>query len=242
MKYCRKITFFLATSLVIAYAGNAFAISSEQQISYYYDKAQKGNIEARYRLGITYYAGYRTKDLAREWLEKAATQRHVEAQYALGINYAYQKPIDMEMAKYWLEKAAKQHHPQAETYLRYFQGINMPPPKVDPRIEHENKIKDLTQKAESGDADTEYKLGMEYMHDADQNAELNARTWLEKAAKQGHIEAQYWLGMSYGWHNPNNIKEAIHWLQEAANQDHIDARTYLGYLQSLSFAGTDDAK
>ncbi len=235
----RNITFSLAALLALTYAGNAFSFAQE---GYYYDKAQKGNIEARYRLGIEYYARPKTRELAREWLEKAATQRHVEAQYALGINYAYQKPIDIDMAKFWLEKAAKQHHPQAETYLHYFQAMNQVPPKVDPKIEHENKIKVLTKKAESGDADTQYQLGLEYMRDADQTAELNARTWLEKAAQQGHIEAQYWLGMSYGWHNPNNIKEAIHWLQEAANQDHLDAKTYLGYLQSISFAGTDNAK
>ena len=234
----RNLVFSVTAMLVLTCTGNAFSFPYE---GYYYDKAMKGNIEARYRLGIQYYAGYSTKDQAREWLEKAALQRHVEAQYALGINYAFQNPIDMDMAKYWLDKAAKQHHPQAETYLRYFQAMGQQS-KIDPNLAHKNNIKELTKKAESGDADTQYQLGMEYMHDADQAAELNARAWLEKAAKQGHIEAQYWLGMSYGWHNPNNIKEAIHWLKEAADQDHLDAKTYLGYLESLSFAGTDDAK
>jgi TPR repeat protein len=235
----RNILFSIAAIMLLTCAGDAFSFDQE---SYYYDKAMKGNVEARYRLGIEYYSRYNKRDQAREWLEKAAMQRHVEAQYALGINYAFERPVDIDMAKYWLEKAAKQRHPQAETYLHYFQAMNQAPPKIDPKVTRANKIKELTKKAESNDPDTQYQLGMEYMRDANQNAELNARVWLEKAAKQGHIEAQYWLGMSYGWHNPNNIKEAIHWLKEAANQDHLDAKTYLGYLQSLSFAGAADAK
>ncbi|MFG4619184.1 tetratricopeptide repeat protein, partial [Acinetobacter baumannii] len=77
-------------------------------------KAEKGDSEAQYNLGVMYAEGY--KDIqadilkAIEWYTLSANQGYVNAQYNLGLLYKgneYIKP-DYVKAKYWYEKAAAQ--------------------------------------------------------------------------------------------------------------------------------------
>lgn len=58
-------------------------------------------------------------------------------------------------------------------------------------------INALTKKAESGDAQAMYEVGMAYMNGEGVKAdETKAVQWLEKAAKKNHNEALYELGLA----------------------------------------------
>ena len=76
-------------------------------------KADQGDAEAQYNLGILYYEGHGiTQDYttARQWWEQAAAQGNALAQYRLGV--LYQKgqgvPQDDATAREWFEKSTVQ--------------------------------------------------------------------------------------------------------------------------------------
>ena len=57
-------------------------------------------------------------------------------------------------------------------------------------------------------------------------SDKEAVTWYRKAADQGHVNAQFNLGVKYvnGQGVPKSDKEALKWYQKAANQGHIGAK------------------
>ena len=94
-----------------------------------------------------------------------------------------------------------------------------------------NDVHRLTQAAEQGDADAQYKLGMCYLSGlgvAQDSAE--AAKWLRKAAEQGDAYVQFNLGMCYynGLGVPQDYAEAAKWWRKAAEQGDADAQSRLG--------------
>jgi uncharacterized protein len=55
---------------------------------------------------------------------------------------------------------------------------------------------------------------------------VKAFHWFQKAADQGHAEAQYNLGFCYdkGVGVAQSFVKAFHWFQKAANQGHAEAQ------------------
>lgn len=93
---------------------------------------------------------------------------------------------------------------------------------------------ELIRKAESGDAEAQYKLGYLYFGGRDgfpENKE-EAFKWYLKAAEQGHVEAQYRIGESYfyEWGVPRNKAKAEPWFLKAAAQGYYKAYFDLGLL------------
>ena len=62
---------------------------------------------------------------------------------------------------------------------------------------------------------------------SERNMEEQAKIWLQEAAKQGHMEAQFVLGELLV---EEDIDQAKIWLQEAAKQGHMEAQFVLGEL------------
>ncbi len=86
--------------------------------------------------------------------------------------------------------------------------------------------------AEAGDPEGQYQLGkhFDYGRGVKQDG-IKAAYWYEKAALQGHIEAQHSLGMLNN--SPNlyifaNGKESVKWLRAAAEQGHAPSQHFLG--------------
>ncbi len=65
---------------------------------------------------------------------------------------------------------------------------------VDKNTISAEDLKSLKQKAESGDAESQYKLAQYYLDLGDAQ---NAFLWVDRAAKQGHPDAINGLGTSY---------------------------------------------
>jgi uncharacterized protein len=94
---------------------------------------------------------------------------------------------------------------------------------------------DLTaKKAQSGDAEAQYKMGMRYMDlppDALGNKEMEK--WFRKAAEQGHAKAQCCLGDCYHTDfgvNTVDHTEAFKWYLKSAQQGYPEAQCKLGSM------------
>ena len=84
----------------------------------------------------------------------------------------------------------------------------------------------LIERAEKGDADAQYNLGVCYYNGygvAQDKGE--AVKWYRKAAEQGFADAQYWLGVCYynGYGVAQDYDEAVKWIRKAAEQGHAKA-------------------
>ena len=85
-------------------------------------------------------------------------------------------------------------------------------------------ITQLQEKAEAGDAEAQYSLGLEYLNSPYPVKRRAGLTWLREAAAQHHLPAEETL-MNYLW--DKNRAEAERWLQQAAEEGSHDAQTAL---------------
>ncbi len=90
--------------------------------------------------------------------------------------------------------------------------------------------------AEDGDRNAEFALGALYSN-GDIQAGIDrspaaAATWYRRAAEQGHVAAQYNLGVLYasGSGVPHDLGQAARWWRHAALQGHTEAQFDLGLL------------
>ncbi len=177
--------------------------------------AEQGDAGAQLYLGKSYAFGVRTpKDETRAtaWLERAAKQGQVEAQYLLGL---YVLADNWAQGARWLERAANQGHGEAQSSL----GV---------------VIAAYQDAAEAGDGNAQMALGM--MHEwgffgAQKNDAVSAK-WYRAAAGQGHAFAQFRLGVRYanGTGVPEDYAEAALWYRRAAENGVPGAQAALGTL------------
>ncbi len=99
-------------------------------------KANQGDADAQFNLGLLYYTGIGTPQDTRYaiyWYTKAAEQGHVNAQYKLGSLYhdGYGKEVrkDLKLAVYWLTKAAEQGLVNAQYSLGHMYEYDDEPPQ-----------------------------------------------------------------------------------------------------------------
>lgn len=94
-------------------------------------------------------------------------------------------------------------------------------------------IEILIKKAESGDADSQFSLGISYDYGQgiEQDSKLAAK-WYSKAAEQGHAAAQFSLGHMHenGQGVPQNDEDAVYWYQMSAEKGYIDAQFNLALM------------
>jgi TPR repeat protein len=97
--------------------------------------------------------------------------------------------------------------------------------------------------AESGDADSQYGMGMLYSEGIvvpmDDNEALK---WFGLAADQGHGDAQYKLGVMHanGWGVPMDESEAMTWYRLAAENGVTAAQVSLGTMYQNGFSVEQD--
>lgn len=73
--------------------------------------AEKGDVDAQYRLGVMYYLGQGIKpepEKGAKWLTLAAKQGHDDAQYVLGRMYIEGRgvPFNPSKGQWWIRQAA----------------------------------------------------------------------------------------------------------------------------------------
>ena len=83
-------------------------------------------------------------------------------------------------------------------------------------------LPDLRQKAEKGNAEAQFKLGMMYRYDEEAfHDDAEALKWLLQAAEQDYAEAQFHLGLMYqsGKGIEQDNAEAMKWIRKAAENN-----------------------
>lgn len=246
-----------------------------------YEEAMKGNPIAQYELGLRYEYGHEvTKDQKKsvefyfkaieqkyspaiEHIQKKATDGCAWAEYFYGWlhEYGYGVPQNAMKAFYWIKRAADQKFPQALYALALCYDVGN---RVN---KNELEAVNLCQQA----AEQDYALALEWLEQkAVQNAEAQyalgslyingvgvpenkekAFNYIQKAAKQHHLNAQYQLALcyesGYGVAKNENLAvkycrilaekrfaPAIEWLHKKSEQDkNVLAQYWLGWLYSL---------
>ena len=87
-------------------------------------------------------------------------------------------------------------------------------------------IKTLIQKANQGDAEAQYNLGVAYYNgEGVEQSHSKAVYWWKKAAEQGDEKAQYNLGNAYanGQGIERSNRQAIYWLGKACENGFEEA-------------------
>lgn len=138
-----------------------------EAIKWYRMAAEQGNREAELRLGFMYLNMEDSREAVR-WLEKAAEHGNNNAQYELALLYRDGKGIEQDLikAKQWIDRAAERGHKEA----RYKQV------EIEKAIERQ----ELLNKADDGDMDAQYELGLMYHKGGTEQDFSEAAKWLSK--------------------------------------------------------------
>ncbi|CAF1182899.1 unnamed protein product [Adineta steineri] len=172
----------------------------EQAAKYFAKAANAGNAEGMYNLARLFDKGLGVKkdhNVAREWLEKAATQppEHpiikglpnigvAESEHALGVRYFEGISVrkDLSLAVYWYQRATNHGSAMAANNLgvMYLDGL-----AVDKNLEKAEELHELA--AKRGDAVAMMTLAE--MRLSKNDFEM-ARIWYDRACESGNIVAQ----------------------------------------------------
>ncbi|MBC7951907.1 MAG: sel1 repeat family protein [Rhodospirillaceae bacterium] len=182
------------------------------------------------------------------WLEAVAVTGNVDAILALGE--AYEKgeglPADLAKARRWYLEAA--YGNDAEAKFRLGRMLLSEPGAW--RLVY----KDRSREVDNKDRDKLYPTraaalqagGDEREPDVIRPGMVEAEQWLLEAARQGHAEAQYSLGMAYlgGMDLPFSLTNSVGWLSAAAWNGHAPALMVLADLaaKGQGFAGKDPVR
>jgi TPR repeat protein len=181
---------------------------------------------------------FRNKDYQtafREW-QAAAEAGHAEAQFDLGLLYAQGLGVkrDLTEAANWYRKAAGQGNAEAEFALgqMYSRGWGVPRDTADAM-----RWMQMANDPASDGPPTDWARIEGYGFEQDQQ---QAAYWYDKAAAQGHPEAQYNLARLYatGQGVPRDQEQALRWVRAAASQGYAPAQARFGmrYAQGSGIA------
>jgi len=152
--------------------------------------AQKGDADARFKLGLIYYKALgvdQNFEIARHYFELA--EGHVDAQFKLGlIYYKGSGSVDRhyEQARQNFGKTAKRGHPKAQYNLDliYYKGHGA-------SQDYEQAKHYFEMAANQSDACAQYMLGRMFQKGNGVNiCERKAKLYYEMAAKQDHSLAK----------------------------------------------------
>ena len=196
-------------------------------------RAERGDAQAQWELGIMYHEGQGVpKDAAKaiEWIQKAAAQGVAKAQFSLGGMYRYGSGVSKDAAKAieWYQKAAAQGGADAQHNVGqiYYNGEGV--------LKDVAKAVEWFQKAAAqGEVNSQALLGtMYYSGEGVLKDAAKAVEWFQKAAAQGDVNSQALLGTMYHQGNgvPKDAAKAVEWYQKAAAQGSAAAQTLLGRM------------
>ncbi len=216
------------------YTGTGVDKDVNQANQYFSDHYQQLTVEANqddpvsiHILGTYYYYGFHVQRFifsAIEWFTKSSKLGYSDSQYMLGMIYDTlgEDSNQSDKAISYYEQAAAQDHP----YAQYALAMNAL------EVENYNKAEFFLEKAARQQyALAAFSLGKLY-HERDPKHPLKAFEWFMVAARQGHTEACYYVGLyyQYGKSVHENIDEAIAWYEKAALDKDRDALYHLALI------------
>ena len=218
---------------LLTLACSSFAADAKFDLKALTKKAESGDRQAQYDLGMVYYAGKyelpRNVELGAEWFLKSAQQGHTEAQFATGRCYFYGRgvPRDRVVGAEWYHQAAMKDHIQATYELGdcYFIGEGV-------KRDHAESLKWFSKSAAQGEKGAQFRIARIF-EDGDPSVRdpLKALEEYKKSANGGNAYAEYLVGTYYeqGKGVPQDIARAIQSYKIAAPKSE-DARARLAYF------------
>jgi TPR repeat protein len=209
--------------------------------------AEQGDDQAQLHLGLMYRDGQGVLPDIREaekWLQRSAEQENVTARIALASMYADRQGLiqDDVKALMWFNFAVVQGSKEAVS-LREGLLMRMTPPQVTEaqrlgrefksEKDYKDMARDLKPQADSGDAETQMKLGILYYRGQGVNRDYaEAARLFRLAAEKGDPYAQSNLAYmcELGEGVPQDYKEATKWYLKAAEQGNMQAQFFAGRL------------
>ena len=199
--------------------------------------------EAQYALGLMLESlpGATAAQYAESanWYYRAALAGHTRAMNNLAALHhdGLGVPVTLSVARLWYERAAKLGFAPSQYNLALMHGRGIGMPRDDDRM-----LALLQQAATTGYAPAEAQLGLISLEGlAGQRADAaKAADWFGRAARQGHAESQYRLGLLLrsGRGLPRDTVAATTWLRAAADQDHPLAAWEAARVLEEAYAGT----
>lgn len=154
-------------------------------VSWYEARAERGDVEAMYRLGALYERGIRARpdvDRAVRWYREAAARDHPGAQFRLGTIYQSGKAgrVDLYEASLWYRAAAQQGMARAKHNLAALLVRGAGPVEADPQ-----QAAALFREALAGGVEAAaMSLGLLYAEGRGvPRDEVEALAWLTRAAR-----------------------------------------------------------
>ncbi len=200
--------------------GEGVDLDLAQAAHWYELSAQQGFPPAETNLGLLFYEGRgreQSFEEAATWFERAAESGFAAAQTNLGVMHllGQSMPRDTERARALFELAAEQGDESARDLLD-----RLPSQGADGLLQ-------LVEAAEDHRRSTKQGAGQ-----AQPRGDQLALTWLERAAREGSVEAQVALGLllRYGIGTEQDSAAALVWLTLAAEQNSAAAQCELGLM------------
>jgi TPR repeat protein len=191
-------------------------------------KANEGNADAEFRIGVQYELGARVKKdpkQAAEWYLKAAEKGDVRAQHSLGVLYEFGNgvPADHAAAVQWYRKAAEKGFAPAQFSLGlcYVHGTGVP-------LDYRQAVAWYESAAQQRNSDALLNLAYLYHNGLGvPKNEAQSFDYVRQAAEAGSADAQFQMGMEYqdGEHGVQPDKDlARKWLRRSAEQGDVAAQ------------------
>lgn len=197
----------------------------EEAISWYKKAGFLEDIESQFILGKIYYKGKiveKNQSEAKFWLEKAQKNGKIEAENLLlemkigknpnEISFEdAKKAFDSEDYKKALDLfliLAKNDDAKAQYYIGYIYEY------IEEKFENKNPDFWFLKSANNDYAEAQYEMAMKCYFE---NSYEDAVLWYEKAAKQGHKDAQKHLGIMYelGYGIQQDLEMAQFWYDKS---------------------------
>lgn len=207
--------------------------AQEDSLAALRQKAETGDAEAQYNLGVRYANGQGIgKDFAEalKWYRQAAEQNNPAAQNNLGAMFEDGQGVgrDYTEALKWYRKAAEQKLAAAQVNLGLLyangQGVKQ---------DYAEAAKWWRLAAEQNHAVGQKNLGLMYYRGDGVTKDLaEAAKWYRAAAEQNNAAAQSNLAMMYfqGEGVDRDYRQAFRWFRLAAEQNLVEAQSKLGLI------------
>ena len=203
-----------------------FSTLNAQTVDDFKSRAELGDIQAQYEIGVLYIEQAYDDKKGIYWLEKSANSEYLNAIVYLANLYhgiAHQNPIK---CLYYAEKAAQLGHTEM-AYLAgsfYEEGIGTPVNKEMAEKYYKLSIKEAQPIAQ-------YKLAMFYLYEKQDKNKVKypkVLKYLRLSAKQGYAPAQKELGLMYAYGEgvKQDMKMSAYWIGQAIAQNNEDAKNF----------------
>lgn len=191
-----------------------------------------------------------TKQELQQLLTQRAEQGDVQAQFELGKFYYFleEDPARHEKAYPWFMKASEKGNVYAMHYLgrMYLYGYFVQKDEVKAKEYFSKSIATIQNDSLTKNPEAWYCLAWSHHYGIEvEKNNTEAVKWFEKAAKKGHVIAQYDLGLCYikGEGVELSSVKAIEWIRKASESDNAIAQFCLAsMLSEVLFSGNPSGK